>query len=359
MQGKAEDFRLLLLVTRLRGRPERADDDGVVALVGLERELLLRLELELLELLHFAGEHRGGLGGRVNAVGLDRDHKVAARLEEVLRVNADDARLVGLGDVRKDSVHHADKHAVLVRVPGVLHNGDDVRALLGHVHEVAARAVRELDSIHEALRTDNVRDVRHGRARSGAEVEDLGAGLDVNVVDTTDDGGAELRPEGVPHAVLDLVAVILDRNALLAVHRLAGDEVLRHDDVLLAARNEHALVAMGLDHDLRATFGTAAPSSTAAPTTTTAATTAGTATSATTGTATEAAAALLDTAAARTPKAAATTAATTTTVTAATTTESGTAHSESSHARAGRQQIDVKTKHEANLRRPHVLCVDT
>ena len=43
------------------------------------------------------------------------------------------------------------QHSVLVRVPGVLDDGHDVHALLGHVDEIAAGAVRELHCVDHAL----------------------------------------------------------------------------------------------------------------------------------------------------------------------------------------------------------------
>ena len=70
---------------------------------------------------------------------LDRDDKVSAILEEVLRVEGDNAGLVGLGHVRKDRVHHGHEHAILVRVAGILDNWHDVRPLLGHVQQVPRR----------------------------------------------------------------------------------------------------------------------------------------------------------------------------------------------------------------------------
>ena len=62
------------------------DDDGVVPLVGLQRELLGWLEVLLLKLLHLSREnslsgHRG-----INTVGLDTDNKVALVLQKVVRV---------------------------------------------------------------------------------------------------------------------------------------------------------------------------------------------------------------------------------------------------------------------------------
>ena len=77
----------------LGGRPIDADDDGVVSLVRLEGDLLLRLHLLGLHLLDLAGEDDLGLGGRVDAVGLDGDDEVAAVLQEVGGVDGDDSSL--------------------------------------------------------------------------------------------------------------------------------------------------------------------------------------------------------------------------------------------------------------------------
>ena len=52
------------------GRAVHADDDGVVALVGLEGDLLQGLHLLGAHLLDLAGEHGLGLSGRVDAVSL-------------------------------------------------------------------------------------------------------------------------------------------------------------------------------------------------------------------------------------------------------------------------------------------------
>ena len=70
-----------------------ADDDRVIPLVGLEGHLLLRLHLFCLHLLDLSGEDDLGLGGRVDAVGLDGDDEVAAVLQEVGGVDGDNASL--------------------------------------------------------------------------------------------------------------------------------------------------------------------------------------------------------------------------------------------------------------------------
>ena len=199
-----------LLVVLLFTDAVGSADDGVVTLVGLQGELLRGLELLLLQLLDLPGKHSLGGDGGVDAGRLDGDDEVAAGLEEVLGVEGDDARLVGLGDVGEDGIAHADEHAVPDGVAGILDDWDDVGALLRHVDEIAAGAVGELHGVHEALGPDDVGAVGHGGTRGGAEVEELGAGLDVDVVEAAEDAGGNLGAERVPHPVLDLVSLVLD-----------------------------------------------------------------------------------------------------------------------------------------------------
>jgi hypothetical protein len=51
--------------------------------------------------------------------------------------------------------------------------------------------------------------VRDGGTRSSSEIEDLAAGGDPDVTDTSNDGGGDLRTEGIPYTVLDLAFVSL------------------------------------------------------------------------------------------------------------------------------------------------------
>lgn len=140
---------------------------------------------------------------------------------------------------------------------------DDVGALLGHVDEVTSGPVRELDGVDGALRADDIGNVRDRRSARSAEVEDLLARADVNVVETAEDTGRELRAEGVPHAVLDLFGGearvggvgLLDRDALLAVDGLARDEVAGDEEVLLALGDKDARVPVGLEDDLGTALG--------------------------------------------------------------------------------------------------------
>jgi hypothetical protein len=243
-------------------------DDTVISLEGLKCDLLQRLQSVALHLLDLGGEDNGRGERRVDAVGLDGDDEVAVVLEEVLRVDGEDALLVRLRDVHEDDVDHRHQHAVLDGRARVLDDGDDVGAALAHLDEIAARAVGELDGVDGARRADDVGDVRDGRARRAAEVQDLAAGRHVDRLDAAVDGGRELRAVRVPHAVLLLLGVVLGDalGALLAVDGDAGDHVEGREGVGLGRLgDEDAGVAhVGRDDDLGAAAASAAATAAAA-----------------------------------------------------------------------------------------------
>ena len=134
---------------------------------------------------------------------------------------------------------------------GVLDDRDDVGAVGGHVDQVATRAVGEFDGENGTGRTDDISDVGDRGTGSGTEVEDLAAGLHVDVLETTEDTCCQLGSERVPDAVLGLggdwgavgaVGVAgagsVDADALFAVNGLAGCEVLGGEEIFLAAGDE-------------------------------------------------------------------------------------------------------------------------
>lgn len=89
--------------------------------------------------------------------------------------------------------------------------------------------------------SDNISDVGNRGSGGGSQVEDLLSGGDVDVVQSSEDTSGQLGPEGVPHAVLDLLSREvgvgrsgLDGDSLLAVDRVSGDEVAGDEEVLLA-----------------------------------------------------------------------------------------------------------------------------
>ena len=98
---------------------------------------------------------------------------MAALLEKMVRIEGDDTGLVWLSNVCKNAVNHAHEHSVLVRVSGVLDNRNNICPRLGHVEQISSRAVRELDSVDESFRADDVGNMGHSGPRGGAQVKDL------------------------------------------------------------------------------------------------------------------------------------------------------------------------------------------
>lgn len=177
----------------------------MITFIGFESNLLDRFESLLLHSLDLLCENRLWGRCRVNAASLDRDHAVAAHLQEVLRVDAHDTRLVRLGDIRKDGVDHGDKHSVLVRVTGILNDGHDIGALLGHVQKLTARTVRKLDGVDSPSGPHEVGNVRNSGTRGGAEIEHLGPWSHPDLADTASDGGTEFGTERIPNAIFLLI----------------------------------------------------------------------------------------------------------------------------------------------------------
>jgi len=197
--------------------PIITDDNGVVTLEWLECDLFLGLHLLCLHLVNFGGKHGGRFSCGVNAAGLDGNDEVSTVLQEVVCVKGYDLSLIGLGDIGKDDINHTEKHAVLVWVTGILNDGNDVCSLLGNVDQITARTMRELNSVHQTLRADNIGHVGDCGSRGSSKIEDLGAWLDVNGLNTSENGSGQLGAEGVPCAVLNLLIARLNGDALLAV----------------------------------------------------------------------------------------------------------------------------------------------
>lgn len=272
-----------------------ADNNAMVSLIRLQSKLLKRLDSLLSQLLDLTGKNSLGLNSRVDTVGLDGDDDSTLVLEEEMCVEGNDSGLIGLGNIGKNGVDHANEHSVLLGVSGILNDGDDVGSLLGHAYQVSARSVRKLDGVHSTGGAHDISNVRNRGTGGSTQVQDLGSGLDEQLVKTTEDTGSQLGSEGVPHSVLDLGGLSLggggghvNRHSLLAVNALAGGQVLGDQEILLSSGNENTAVSMGLDNDLGTTSstasgttsGTASSASVAKATTATSSTTVAKATSA-------------------------------------------------------------------------------
>lgn len=222
-------------------------NDGVVSLEGLQSQLLLGLEAGLLHLLNLSREDLGSGGSGVDAVSLDGDDEAAALLEEILSIEGEDTALIGLSDVHKDAVNKTgDEHAVLHGVAGIIENGNNVGAALGHLLEVTARAVRELDSVDDSLGTDEIGNVANSGSRGCAKVKNRSAGLHTDALNTIVNSGGKLGAVGVPHTELDGLSGTGDSSAdaLLAIDGNSGDHGFGGEGVGLALDDVNALEAL-------------------------------------------------------------------------------------------------------------------
>lgn len=178
-----------------RGRKSRlrtyvpSNDDTMVALKGFQGQLFERLDTLFAQLLHLSGEDGFGSSSAVDAVGFDADDDAAADFEEEVGVEADDARLVGLGHVREDDVNHAEEHAIAERVTRVFDDGDDVGAMRRHVDQISAGSMGEFHGEDYACRSNDVGNMGDRSARRGAEIEHLGTRADEDVVKAAENAG--------------------------------------------------------------------------------------------------------------------------------------------------------------------------
>lgn len=139
----------------------------------------------------------------------------------------------------------------------ILDDGHNVRAAGGHVDQVTAGTVGELDGVDGTGGSDDIGNVGDGSSRRSTKVKGLGARLDVDGLETTEDTGSQLGSEGVPDSVLGLGGravlglCVLNRNALLVVDALARGKVGGCQEILLAAADdEDTTVTMGFLRDI-------------------------------------------------------------------------------------------------------------
>lgn len=123
---------------------------------------------------------------------------------------------------------------------------NNIRPLLGHVDQITSTSVREFNSIHRSLRTDHIRHMGDRRSTGRTEVQNLGSGLDVDVIETAQNTGGELASERVPYTVFDFFFFArgrvgsADRDSLFTVDGLARGDVSGDEQVFLALREGSA-----------------------------------------------------------------------------------------------------------------------
>ena len=144
-----------------------------------------------MEFLHFTRKHGFGRGCRVNTRRFNGNHNMSLWFQKVMTIERDNAGLIGLRDIGKDRIDHANEHAIFEGMAGIFNNRDNIGAFAGYSQQITARSMTEFHGIDRARRSDNVGNVRNRRAGGGSNVQYLGAGLNPNVIDASQNGGGD------------------------------------------------------------------------------------------------------------------------------------------------------------------------
>ena len=72
---------------------------------------------------YLVGEDSFWLGSGINTTGFDWNDKMTASFQKVVGVESDNTSLIGLGNIGKDTVYHANQHSVFPWMTSILDNG--------------------------------------------------------------------------------------------------------------------------------------------------------------------------------------------------------------------------------------------
>lgn len=133
-------------------------------------------------------------------------------LQKVVRIQCYNTGLIGLSNISKNNINHADEHAVLLWMAGIFNDRDDISALLGNIDKITAGTVGELDGIAETLGTNNIGNMRNGGTGCSTKVQDFHARCNMNMVKTTKNTSSKLGSERIPHTVFGLGSISVLKN---------------------------------------------------------------------------------------------------------------------------------------------------
>lgn len=179
----------------------------MIIFIWLKGHLLFWGQTFFLKSLDFVLENDGWLLGGIDTVGLDGDHEMSSVLKEILGIDSNDSGLIWLGDIGENDINHTDQESVLKGSSGISNNGDNIGSLLGHIYKVSSGSVGELDSIDGSLWSNKIGDVGDSGSTGSSEVENLGTWLDIDLTDTSNDGGSNFTSVWVPDSVLNFFSV--------------------------------------------------------------------------------------------------------------------------------------------------------
>ena len=245
------------LADSLGGKVEETVNEKreLTPLVWFQSQLFKWLYLLLLHFLHLARKHLLRSSRTVNTIRFDTHHHTSPDLEIIMRVQPHDPRLVRLGHIREDHVHHRHEHAVPQRMSRIFDDWDNVDAVRSHINQVAPAAMRELHCIHSSFGAYDVGHMTDRGPTRSAQVEYLTPRPYEDFVQTSENTGGKFAAKGVPDSVFDFrrsvnftvrrrYQAIFNRDTFFAVDRFARFEVSGDEEIFFAPSDEYAGVAM-------------------------------------------------------------------------------------------------------------------
>lgn len=149
---------------------------------------------------------------------------------------------------------------------------DHICPFFGHVDQISANSVWELDCINDSIRTNYIWNMGDSCSWSSTQVQDFGSWEDSCVGNTSENWCSNFGTERVPYSVFDFLTIDLNTDTFLIIDTLAGDKIFSHHCVLRAPSNVYSGQSMRLNEDLGSTSGGTSSGSTPPTTSTTSST---------------------------------------------------------------------------------------
>merc|ERR1740121_788850 len=112
-------------------------------MIRLQRQLLLRFHSILAQFVDLRRENRLWRRRRVNTIRFDGNNNPSCVLQKKRRIMCNDTRLIWLGNISENYIHHANKHAIPLWLASIFHDRNDVRSTLRHVGEISTATMRK------------------------------------------------------------------------------------------------------------------------------------------------------------------------------------------------------------------------
>jgi len=209
----------------------------MVSLIWLKRKSLDWSEFFFLKLFDLRSVNELWGFGRINARSFDGNHEMTSVLYEVSSVKSENTGLIWLSDICEDDINHRHEHSIFLWMSSILNDWDNIGSLFSHVNQISTGSLRELDSVNASSWSNEISNVRNSGSRSGSNIEHFSTSFHVNVTNTSNNSGTDLRSEWIPDSVLCFstsVILVLNAHTFFVVNGLAWVKILGNDSVVLS-----------------------------------------------------------------------------------------------------------------------------